>query len=274
MSDEPTPADATDQSEPAAEYEPAVMRWRAALPGRIKAKLVPGGSQRRLWWWERLFVPVPTSSDYQDEGAVYEALHATQRDRSAAVVGEAREVFERANQTTDGVERRASTLQGAIAIAASFVVAGGGLLLNTSDIRTTGWRVAFAVVFVFVIMCLVFSALRALRATSRVLVWQYPDEEDLLLRRTRDDPADHELAVAAALLHAGARNANNARYKVAQMRAAGHWLALALAGLLLTALLFLAYVAADPKPSASPDALEVPSAVEHRFPWQAPAPPR
>jgi hypothetical protein len=250
MSDESAPADGPEPTPPSEPYQPTVMRWRGALPGWIKGRLAPGDSRRRGWWWERLFVPVPTSDDYKNEAEVFNTLRRTQGDRSSAVLGEAREIFERPFQTTAGVERRASTLQGAIAIAATFVVAGGGLLLN-SEIRTDGWRIAFAVVFVFVIMCFVFSALRALRATSRVLIWHYPDEEDLLLRRTSDYASDHELAVAAALLHAGARNANNARYKVAQMRAAGHWLALALTGLLITAAVFLAYVVVGPTFSAS-----------------------
>jgi hypothetical protein len=253
MSDESAPADEPEPTQPDEPYEPTVMRWRGALPGWIKRRLAPTGSRRRAWWWQRLFVPVPTSEDYKKKDEVFNALRQTQGDRSAAVLGEAREIFERPFRTTAGVERRASTLQGAIAIAATFVVAGGGLLLNTSEIQTDGWRIAFAVVFVLVIMCLVFSALRALRATSRVLIWHYPDEEDLLLRRTNDYASYHELALAAALLHAGARNANNARYKVAQMRAAGHWLALALVGLLITAVVFLAYVVAGPKVSASPD---------------------
>ncbi|MGA2453375.1 MAG: hypothetical protein ABSG93_07620 [Solirubrobacteraceae bacterium] len=260
MSDESTPADEPEPTQPDGPtqpdepYEPTVMRWRGALPGWIKRRLAPTGSRRRAWWWERLFVPVPTSDDYKKKDEVLNALRQTQGDRSAAVLGEAREIFERPFQTTAGVERRASTLQGAIAIAATFVVAGGGLLLNASEIQTDGWRIAFAVVFVLVIMCLVFSALRALRATSRVLIWHYPDEEDLLLRRTSEYASDHELAVAAELLQAGARNANNARYKVAQMRAAGHWLALALVGLLITAVVFLAYVVAGPAQSASQNA--------------------
>lgn len=254
MSDGAAPADEPEPTTPGEPYEPTVMRWRGALPGWIKRRLAPTGSRRRAWWWARLFVPVPTSDDYKNEAEVFDALKQKQGDRSSTVLGEAREIFERPFQTTAGVERRASTLQGAIAIAATFVVAGGGLLLNTSEIQTGGWRIAFAVVFVLVIMCLVFSALRALRATSRVLVWHYPDEEDLLLRRTSGYASDHELAVAAALLHAGARNANNARYKVAQMRAAGHWLALALVGLLITAIVFLAYVVAGPAYSASRNA--------------------
>jgi hypothetical protein len=112
-----------------------------------------------------------------------------------------------------------------------------------------------------VILCLVASGLRSLRATSRVLVWRYPDESDLLLRRQGDDASEHELVIAAGLLHAAGANANNANYKVAQMRAAGHWLALALIGLLFTALLLLAYIVADPGTAGK---VAKPPAVRHK----------
>lgn len=222
------------------------MQWRREFPKWVKSNVVPEDSKRRRWWWNRLFVQIATSNEYPNEAEVFTALKATQRDRSAAVLAEAQEVFRRPFETSEGVERRAATLQGAIAIAASFVLAGGGLLLDTTKIRTESWRIAFAVVIAIVIICLVFSALRSLRATSRVLEWHYPEESDLLLKRQGSDAGEHDLAVAAGLLHAGGANVNNANYKVAQMRAAGHWLALALAGLLVTALLLLTYIVADP----------------------------
>ena len=198
-SDTPLPATPGPNAPPVvadlgAPYEPAVMRWRHALPKWVKRTAVPEGSRRRRWWWERLFVPIDTTNEYANEDEVLAALRATQSDRSAAVLGEAEEIFRRPFETSEGVERRASTLQGSIAIAASFVLAGGGLLLGTSKISGEGWRVAFAAVFALVILSLVASALRSLRATSRVLVWHYPDESDLLLRRQRADASEHELA--------------------------------------------------------------------------------
>jgi hypothetical protein len=243
VNDQPAQPDVAEPTDP---YEPVVMQWRHEFPKWVKRKLAPERSSRRRWWWDRLFVQIGDWNPYAKKDDVLAALKAKQRGRSADVLAEAREIFRRPFETSEGVERRASTLQGAIAIAASFVLAGGGLLLDTSKIRTEGWRIAFAAVFAFVIMCLVFSALRSLRVTSRVLVWHYPAEDDLLLRRTGDDDSEHELRIAADLLNSAGANTNNANYKVAQMRAAGHWLALALVGLLTTAFLLLAYTAAGP----------------------------
>jgi hypothetical protein len=57
---------------------------------------------------------------------------------------------------------------------------------------------------------------------------------------------------AAELLYCAGRNQATVRYKVAQMRAAAHWFALALAALLVTAGLFCAYVIATDDQAKKP----------------------
>ncbi|HEV2924401.1 MAG TPA: hypothetical protein VGW98_10230 [Solirubrobacteraceae bacterium] len=231
-------------------YEPFFMPWRRAFGPCVKRTLAPEHANARRWWWNRLFVQVPAPTDFlQDEAALRELL-ATQADRGSDVLAEAKEQSAAPFATSESVERRATTMQSAVAIAASFVLAGGGLLLNSTTIRSDDWRVALGVIYAVVITSLVFSALRALRATSRILIWHYPGYEDILHRGAKNQSAtDYELALAAAHLHSAGRNASNARYKVAQMRAAGHWFAVALAGLLATGLLLLAYIVAGPKSS-------------------------
>jgi hypothetical protein len=223
------------------------MKWRRGFAPAIKECLAPEEAKLRRWWWNRLFVQVPAPREFLQTKDELLQLLSAQEDRSTQVLVEAQEQFAAPFATSEGVERRATTLQGAVAIAASFVLAGGGLLLDPSKIRSETWRLAFTALYALVIASLVFSALRALRATSRVLVWHYRDGEDVLHRGDNDQTAAaYELAVAADLLYATGRNASNARYKVTQMRAAGHWFALALAGLLATAMLLVAYVVVGP----------------------------
>jgi hypothetical protein len=241
-------SDTPAETEP---YQPFFMEWRRKFGPSIKQTLAPESARTRRWWWNRVFVQVPPPAEFLEEQAQLLDRLAAQEDRSGQVLAEAQAQFARPFETSDGVERRATTLQGAVAIAASFVLAGGGLLLDPSKIRSESWRLTLGALYALVIISLVFSALRALRATSRVLVWHYPDGEDLLKRGEKDQSAsNYELAVAAELLKAAGRNASNARYKVAQMRAAGHWFALALAGLLATAVLLVAYLIAGPNPSS------------------------
>jgi hypothetical protein len=248
------------------------MGWRRNFGPRVKQALAPEKAKTRRWWWNRLFVQVPAPTEFlQPKDKLRELLNA-QQDRSTQVLIEAKEQFARPFDTSDGVERRATTLQGAVAIAASFVLTGGGLLLDPTEIRSDAWRLVLGALYALVIMSLVFSALRALRATSRVLVWHYPDGEDVLQRGTKgQDASAYELALAADFLYAAGRNASNSRYKVAQMRAAGHWFALALAGLLATAVLLVAYLIAGPsRPPAAPTIHRSHSSFNSQRPWASP----
>jgi len=223
------------------EYEPFFMRWRRALGPWLKSTLAPESKRARRWWWNRVFVQVPQAQSAEESREALLGRLQPHVARSGEVLAEAKTAFAEPFERADGVERRATTLQGAVAIAASFVLTGGGFVLDTSEIRSDGWRIALAAVYALVILSLVFCGLRALRATSRVLVWHYVDG-DTILENTGTDQAQYELALAADLLYATRRNSSNARYKVAQMRAAGHWFGLALVGLLLTALTVCAYV--------------------------------
>lgn len=277
MSETVDPADpgqAAPVDEDEAAYEPFFMQWRRNFGPRIKQTLAPEEARTRRWWWNRLFVQVPAPTEFLQTKDELRELLSAQRDRSAQVLIEAKEQLARPFDTSDGVERRATTLQGAVAIAASFVLTGAGLLLDPTKIRSDNWRLALGALYALVIMSLVFSALRALRATSRVLVWHYPDGEDVLRRAANGQTAsDYELAVAADFLYAAGRNASNARYKVAQMRAAGHWFALALAGLLATAVLLVTYLLVEPSSpsqgsSQGTSSGPAPTMLEHpRPPW-------
>jgi hypothetical protein len=223
-------------------YEPFFLRWSRKVGGGAKRLLAPEGSRRRRWWWERLFVPVdPPTHLRQSEEQIATALKPS-TERSEQVLAEAREAFNEPFERAENVERRATTIQGAVAIAASFAVAGGGLLLDTGKITSSDWRIGIGVAYVVVIVSLVGAALRALRATSRIHRWHFPDPEGPLKRATKERTAD-EIAQAAELLYCAGRNQPIARYKVAQMRAAADWFAVALLGLILTAALFFAYLA-------------------------------
>jgi hypothetical protein len=222
-------------------YEPLPRRWLRNTGSWVKRTLAPAGATKRRWWWERLFVPVPGPVHYlaSEDEIVAELTPAA--GRSEEVLAEAQTLFDEPFERSDGIERRATTLQGAVAIAASFALAGGALLLDTGKVPSHGWRVALVIPYAITIVSLLACGLRALRATSRVLVWHYPHPEGVLRRAALPD-AEARIGRAAELLHSAGRNQATVRYKVAQMRAAAHWFALALAALLVTAALFCAYV--------------------------------
>jgi hypothetical protein len=239
------------EREPSTPYLPAVMRVRRWLGPAIKRGLVPEGSVRRRWWWNRLFVQIDQPFFFRDQTSdeIYRALRPA-IGRSAGVLAEAEQVLADERARGEHVERRATALQGAVAIAGTFVLAGAGFLLTTSRPLAAPWRTLIAIPYAITVFCLVATGLRALRATVRVHAFEYPDPEGPTQRATLDEN-NSELRRTAELLYSYSRNQPIIDYQVAQMRAAGHWFALALAGLLVTAAVVCAALLASAGSSAS-----------------------
>jgi hypothetical protein len=262
----PEPSDqAAEESveEKQEEYVPAVMRLRKWAGPWIKELLAPERAIRRRWWWNRLFVQIddPFFFENESEESIYEWLRSASG-RPAGVLADARQVFDDEQARSENVQQRASGLQGAVAIAASFVLAGGGLLLNASELPHDAWRVVIALAYAYTVFCLVATGLRALRATVRTHAFHWPDPEGPV-RRAKRSEADDELLQAAELLHSFSRNQPFVDYQLAQMRAAGHWFAGALLGVLVTGLLVCGALLSETSGSKTQDRQVV---VAHAFP--------
>ncbi len=162
-----------------------------------------------------------------------------------AILSEAQAAFDRMQDRIDGAERRATTLQGSSAVAASLALTGSALLIDPSKIHGVGWRLGFGVVLAFVTLAFVLCAYRATLASTKVHVWVVPTDRDLLIRASQD-VTQAQTERAAELLHAIGRNMRIARWKVAMMRASAEWLERALLGLLLVAMLAVVYIAVGP----------------------------
>jgi hypothetical protein len=242
-----------EQPELAKPYEPAPRRWLRNTGRWIEQKVAPTDATKRRWWWERLFVPVPRPTHFLDTEEEIASRLKPAEGRSAEALAEAQALFDEPFARSEGIERRATTLQGAVAIAGSFALAGGALLLDTGKVPSHAWRVALVVPYAVTIVSLLACGLRALRATSRVLVWHYPHPEGVLNRVGMSED-EARITRAAELLYCTGRNQATVRYKVAQMRAAAHWFALALAALLVTAALFCTYVIAHDDAATKPGA--------------------
>jgi protein-S-isoprenylcysteine O-methyltransferase Ste14 len=167
-------------------------------------------------------------------------LRTSNPDLAETILAEAEKVAAEAFDRADGAERRATTLQGAIAIAASFGIAAGALLLDSNKIKSDGWRQTFAVISLGFVFCLVASGFRAVSAVYRVHRWSYPESSEIF-KRSKMDAREAKTHRAAALLRTVSRNQSIARWKVAYMRAAAWWFRLALAFLLADALALAVY---------------------------------
>ena len=97
------------------------------------------------------------------------------------------------------VERRATTLGGTVAVAASLTVGGASLALDRTKVPDHAWRIAFALAFALAALMFALSGLYAIRALVgfRKWGWLYPDP--VIERNQRTLPEQH-VARAAELL--------------------------------------------------------------------------
>src|SRR5205085_2128742 len=94
-------------------------------------------------------------------------------------------------------ERRATTIAGTVAIAASFTLSGAALVLDEQKITGAFSRSAFAIVLVATTLMFVLSAYYALRAFVRQWNWNTPHD---LHEVSRETAVNHEQAMRAARL--------------------------------------------------------------------------
>lgn len=254
------------------------MTGEANIPkdpaGRIEVSPDPrklrDGLAKRRGWRRRLFirrrqpasVPGFTGDPPEEVGFHFNRAVAdlvaelkgakTDPETAKLVLEEARAIFNEPVARIDSAERRATTLQGTVAIAGSLVVGGAGLFLDSSKIHGQGWRIAVAALIAGFLICLVGCAVRALGATSRIFQFEQPGVERLA-ERARMGDTDAALHAAAELLRASSVADEIAGVKVGLMGMAAWWFRHALLILVLLAVLLSAYAVAhgDP-PQASP----------------------
>jgi len=175
--------------------------------------------------------------------------------RAAEILAEARKIYDSAEERAAGATTRATTLQGAVAIAGSLLLAGAGLILDGTKVHGTGWRVAFAAALLAAIVALVMSGVRALSATSTIHRWHRPTATDIV-RRSQLSLTQARVQLAAETLVDYGFNSKIAAWKVAYLGAAAWWFRIALAVLLALATIVCAYAIVGPiRSSGAPDTL-------------------
>jgi hypothetical protein len=215
---------------------------------RLRSRL-PEGTWRR-WVYDRLAMPVHEPTEFAiDEPTLAARLMPAAGDedkratRAADILKEAQAIYQRAEDRSAGATTRATTLQGAVAIAASLLLAGATLVVGQSALQGAGWLAAFAVLLVGTTVGLVMAGLRALSATSTVHVWHRPPAGDIV-GRARLTAAEDHVRLAAETLIAYGYNTEIAAWKVAYMAAAAWWFRIALAWLVTLALFIGLYAVA------------------------------
>ena len=164
---------------------------------------------------------------------------------SAAVVdelvSEANAAYEEAGVRAESAERRATTIQGSIAIASSLTLAGGSLLLNAAKVPSHPWYIAISVGFAVTVLCLAVAAWRAFLVTWPRFLWASPAVVDILEHAGEPTAETIKLRRTSDLLVAYGRNDSIARVKLDLLGQAVRWLMSALALLAVLAIMLAAY---------------------------------
>jgi hypothetical protein len=155
---------------------------------------------------------------------------------------DAERLFAETDARVESVERRATTLQGTVAIAATVAFTGGGLLLNPTNVSDDGWRTAFAIGLGILVVLLVATAFRAAGASTRTFNFTSPSDDEIFERAKATSAAEAKTWRAAYLLRGYGRNNEVAALKVGYLRSAAFWFRGALLVLLALAAMIAAYV--------------------------------
>jgi hypothetical protein len=169
-----------------------------------------------------------------------------------AVLDEAQAIYREPQDRIESAERRATTLQGTVAIAASVVVAGAGQVLDTAKFPGQGWRVAFTAVLLAFVVCLVACAIHALGVTGRAFRFHEPGPQRIgdLAAMSEEEALVHR---AAELLRSSEVANQVARVKVGLLRSAAWWFRIAILTLAVLGGLMLACAIADPRAAEPPN---------------------
>jgi hypothetical protein len=245
--------DQPEQSGPPAEDE---------LPGAIEKSPDPERIRERraqlTGWRLKLYdyrvVPAEIPSEFNEPlDQLIERLSTDDALTAATILEEAQAISAEATSRIDSAERRATTLQGTVAIAASLVVAGAGLLLDPSKVTDRDWRIVLLIVLAAVLGCLIGCAWRALAVTGRMFEFEQPGPERIHLR-AKASGVNAQTFRAAELLRAAGVSSEVGAVKVGLLRSSAWWLRAALAVLAAFIVAVSVYAAtASDSPTAPAD---------------------
>lgn len=228
-----------------AEYEHPKRKVRETWVERRRSKLSVDSKARQLF--DRAALPVDEPTEFRiDAEALAQQLMPEQGDadettaRAKEILQEAQSIFQQAEDRAAGATTRATTLQGAVGIAATLLITGAGLIVGQSALQGLGWVIAFAVLLLGATVALAMSGVRALGAASAIHIWYRPTAGDIV-RRSQLPPAIGRLELAAETLVDYGYNSKVAAWKVAYLDASAWWYRIALAFIVSIAMLVGVY---------------------------------
>ena len=200
---------------------------RSPDPKRIRDRRASlSGWRRKLY--DHVIVPAEIPQEFNEPLAeLIGRLRTADPLTAATTLEEAQAISAEAMGRIDSAERRATTLQGTVAIAASLAVTGAGLLLDPSKVPDRDWRFALLALLGCFLTCLIGCAWRALSVTGRMFEFEQPGPERIHLR-AQATGLDAQAFRVAELLRAASVASEVGAVKIGLLSAAAGWLRLAL----------------------------------------------
>jgi hypothetical protein len=198
----------------------------------------------RQWWAPLPRKPNPPLLTWDEIRTRKKRIQETAQNNSdvaSDLLQEATVLFNYRDDRIKAAETKATTLMGAVAIAASLVVAGAGLILDTSKVANV-WRQVLIVTVLALLFCLLMCGYLSSRGLLTVRTIRRPQARGALRRAEEGNAINARVEQALDLLNRGNDNRYVADFKVVQNEAAHRWYRLALILFLALGALFAAYV--------------------------------
>jgi hypothetical protein len=177
-----------------------------------------------------------------------ESAHAELRERCEADVREqigpdgskflpellqqATDDYQEQDRRADRAERRASSIQAAVATLLGLTTAGGGLLISSGAVKDLTHRLAVSAVIIFIVISLIITAVHALATQATQHDWVRPNAGHYVTSRAGIDN-DFEVEMLATLIAAARHNSTIADWKYDQLRHTANAFRVGLTGLVL-----------------------------------------
>jgi hypothetical protein len=221
-----------------AAQQPQVVAPEPAPPGTELSPTEPHMRRRVYEWFRPPAEPKPLRFD-ETSDELLARLGKPNGQVIDELLLEAQAAYAEVSERADSAERRATTIQGSIAVMASLSLAGGSLLLG--KVPTRGWAIALGGGLAVTVLVLAIAAWRALLVTSPRYRWASPAVPEIVDHARKREPDAIKLQRTRDLLISYGRNDSIARLKINLLGQAVRWLVGALGLLVVLAGMLSAY---------------------------------
>jgi hypothetical protein len=146
----------------------------------------------RWWNWDKRRKEIKSVEE------LYDGLRVESVGQAQETLEHVEAIAQTAVDRAGAADRRATTIAGTVAIAASFTIGGAGILVDPTKIEDATIRRTFAVVLCVVTVAFILSAIFALRALVSTRTWKWSEPYDLPL--DKGESRQKQLGMRAAHL--------------------------------------------------------------------------